>query len=182
MSPRVSKKIVVTESEKILQEAIKQSQSGRFLCWLEILWPNVRDIMVRTVDYFESQNKTHLQTVKAMTLALEVSKKMVIESRPDQMALIGRDRLIFMYFLQGFLKTALMPAKSLLRHCKSVQLKLHQPVQSGPVSVIVDDKIALTETVTSKDEVEKVLEITLSPRDVLILGDDHEVLRTILQH
>ncbi|AJF08125.1 hypothetical protein GSUB_16580 (plasmid) [Geoalkalibacter subterraneus] len=99
MAPKVKAKI--EDSEKLLERAIRKSQTGRFFNWLELLWPNVRNILLRLTESLCAKVENKDNQFKILAACLHISKKRVTDARPELLGHVGKDRLILVLFLQG---------------------------------------------------------------------------------
>lgn len=180
MTPRVAKKVYETERDTLLNEAIRQSQGGRFMNWLEILWPNARNILLRLANHVIEEYSTETQKLKAMTSVVELARKNVIDAEPEKTPLVGRDRLIFILFLSGALQPFLSSGHKRKGQTKSVSLRMVRNEDGSIEAQKVAVKSKAPSEKGSTESIKQIIETALDHRDKLILGEDIHVLEEVL--
>lgn len=176
MTPKLKNPKPITETEKVLNEAIKKSNSGRFLGWLKLLWPNVPSMLLRLSEHLGSQGES--VQLAELTKALQCARENVMDAKPDKLEMTGRDRMILMLFLQGLLQP--FEGESKPKPEETVVFGL-QVVEGGALRVILKNGEGIPYIGHKAQQEPPLLGHILSQKDRLILGQDLDVLAQSLK-
>lgn len=164
-----------TEQEKQLSDAIERAQSVEFYLNLNMLWPNIQQILLNLLEYVGMEISSK-QEDKCLFDTILVDSKIKLEKakKDGAIRLKGRDRDILVHFLREMLRST-----ARINHFRFSVNGKEWPSGKEKYSEwridhpgVLEVKSIETEGSSSKTTLRRIARQVLSDKDWMILDDD----------